>query len=49
VLPQWRPVGAFGEHLWAIRPRTAQVPPSVQALVSFLREALHGGFGLPEA
>jgi DNA-binding transcriptional LysR family regulator len=49
VLPPWRPVGAFGEHLWAIRPRTAQVPPSVQALVSFLRTALQGGFALPPA
>lgn len=48
VLPDWQPVGAFGEHLWAIRPRTAQVPPGVQALVAFLRQALQGGFALPD-
>jgi DNA-binding transcriptional LysR family regulator len=47
VLPSWQPVGAFGSHVWAIRPRTAQVPPAVQALVSYLREAWAGGFPVP--
>jgi len=44
VLPDWRPVGSFGEHLYAIRPYSPHVPRAVQALVSFLRGALAGGF-----
>ncbi|MBQ0928855.1 LysR family transcriptional regulator [Ideonella alba] len=45
VLPAWRPVGAFAERLWAIRPHSAQVPRGVQVLVAWLREALAHGFG----
>ena len=44
VLPEWRPVGAFGEQLYAIRPYSPHVPRTVQALVSYLREHLGGGF-----
>jgi DNA-binding transcriptional LysR family regulator len=44
VLPGWRPVGSFGEHLWAIRPYSPYVPRAVQALVAWLRGALAGGF-----
>jgi len=44
VLPQWQPVGSFGEQLYAIRPYSPYVPRAVQALVGFLREALAGGF-----
>jgi len=44
VLPDWRPVGSFGEHLYAIRPYSPHVPRAVQALVAFLREALADGF-----
>lgn len=44
VLPQWRPVGAFGEHLYAIRPYSPYVPRAVQALVEFLRRSLAEGF-----
>lgn len=44
VLPSWRVVGAFGSHLWAIRPHTAQVPLAVQALVAWLRSSFQGGF-----
>src|SRR5207344_122110 len=29
VLPDWRPVGSFGEHLYAIRPYTPYVPRAV--------------------
>jgi len=47
LLPDWRPVGSFGTHLWAIRPRTAQVPRTVQALVSFLLVGFNSGFQLP--
>ena len=46
VLPQWRPVGAFGEHLYAIRPYSPVVPRAVQAFVGYWREALADGFGI---
>lgn len=42
LLPAWRPVGAFGTHLWAIRPYAAQVPRGVRALVAWLAQALGG-------
>ena len=45
VLPDWVPVGSFGEHLYAIRPYSPYVPRAVQALVGYLRETLRGGFG----
>ncbi|BDI03499.1 LysR family transcriptional regulator [Sphaerotilus microaerophilus] len=45
VLAEWQALGAFGEHLWAIRPYSALVPSSVQALVTHLRAGLAGGFG----
>ncbi|PXW96681.1 LysR family transcriptional regulator [Sphaerotilus hippei] len=44
VLPQWSPVGAFGEHLYAIRPYSPQVPGAVRALVNHLRDSLADGF-----
>ena len=44
VLPGWKPVGAFAEQLYAIRPYSAHVPSAVTALVNFLRQALAGGF-----
>lgn len=44
VLPSWRPVGAFGERLYAIRPYSPYVPRAVQAFVEHLRETLRGGF-----
>lgn len=40
LLPGWRPVGAFGTHIWAIRPYAAQVPRAVRALVDWLAERL---------
>ena len=46
VLVEWQALGAFGEHLWAIRPYSALVPSSVQALVAHLRAGLAGGFGV---
>ena len=42
LLTDWRPVGAFGTHLWAIRPYAAQVPRGVRALVAWLAQALGG-------
>jgi len=44
VLPQWRPVGTFGERLYAIRPYSPVVPRAVQAFVAYWRTALAGGF-----
>ncbi|CAD5372964.1 LysR family transcriptional regulator [Rubrivivax sp. A210] len=49
VLPGWRSVGAFGEHLYAIRPYSPHVPRAVHAFVACLREALQGGFGSDKA
>ncbi len=45
VLTHWRPVGAFAEHLYAIRPYSAHVPRAVTAFVAYLRTAFAGGFG----
>jgi DNA-binding transcriptional LysR family regulator len=44
VLPAWKPVGAFAEQLYAIRPYSAHVPRAVTAFVDFLRRALAPGF-----
>ena len=40
VLPGWQPVGAFGTHIWAIRPYAAQVPRGVRALVDWLSQRM---------
>jgi len=45
VLPQWKPVGAFAENLYAIRPYSAHVPRAVTAFVAYLRKTLAAGFG----
>ena len=47
VLPDWRPVGLFGDCLCAIRPYSPTVPKAVQVFVAWLREALKEGFPLP--
>ncbi|MEJ8845686.1 LysR family transcriptional regulator [Variovorax rhizosphaerae] len=44
VLPQWQPVGAFGDRLYAIRPYATHVPRAVAAFVAWLRETLASGF-----
>jgi DNA-binding transcriptional LysR family regulator len=44
VLPAWRPVGAFAERLYAIRPYGSHVPMAVTAFVGFLRKAWAAGF-----
>ena len=44
VLPDWKPVGAFAEHLYAIRPYSAHVPRAVSAFVAHLRTSLADGF-----
>ena len=44
VLPDWKPVGAFAEQLYAIRPYSPHVPRAVTAFVDHLRQALANGF-----
>lgn len=39
LLPGWRPVGFFGDAIWAIRPWSPHTPKAVQALVAHLRAA----------
>jgi DNA-binding transcriptional LysR family regulator len=39
VLPDWKPVGFFGQHIHAIRPWTAQVPRAVRCLVEHLKQS----------
>ena len=39
VLPDWKPVGFFGEHIYAVRPGATRAPRIVECLVEFLREA----------
>lgn len=38
LLPDWKPVGFFGDRLFAIRPWTRQVPLAVRCLVAHLRQ-----------
>jgi DNA-binding transcriptional LysR family regulator len=45
VLPDWKPVGAFAETIYAIRPYTPHVPRAVAALADHLRKGLAQGFG----
>ncbi len=45
VLPGWRPSGAFGDAIYAIRPYSPLLPRPVRLLVDYLREALKEGFG----
>lgn len=45
VLPQWRPVGFFGDAIYAIRPWSRSTPKAVQVLVEHLRTRLRAGFG----
>jgi DNA-binding transcriptional LysR family regulator len=44
VLPDWRPLGFFGDGIYAIRPWSPQVPRAVQCLVDHLRAAFAAGF-----
>ncbi|WP_162572914.1 LysR family transcriptional regulator [Variovorax sp. PBL-H6] len=44
VLPQWTPVGAFAEQLFAVRPYASHVPTAVTVFVAWLRESLKDGF-----
>lgn len=46
VLPQWRPLGFFGDGIYAIRPWAPQVPRAVQCLVDHLRAVFANGFAV---
>lgn len=46
VLPGWRPVGVFGDAIYAMHPWSPTTPKAVQALVGHLRAALSGGFAI---
>ena len=46
LLPGWRPVGFFGDGIYALRPWSPHAPRAVRALVDHLRQALAGGFGV---
>lgn len=46
VLPAWRPVGVFGDAIYAMHPWSPTTPKAVQALVAHLRAQLGAGFGL---
>lgn len=45
LLPLWRPIGFFGDAVYAMRPWSPQVPRAARALVEHLRAALASGFG----
>ncbi len=44
VLPVWRPVGFFGDAIYAVRPWGPRTSKPVQALVAHLRKAFKDGF-----
>ena len=44
VLPQWRPLGFFGDAIYAIRPWAPQVPRAVQCFVDHLKAVFAKGF-----
>ena len=44
VLPGWRPVGFFGDAIYATRPWSPTTPRAVQVLVAHLRGTLAAGF-----
>ncbi len=44
VLPAWKPMGMFGDAIYAMHPWSPTTPKAVQALVAHLRQAMAGGF-----
>lgn len=44
VLPEWKPLGFFGDAVYAIRPWAPQVPRAVQCFVDHLKTVFAGGF-----
>jgi DNA-binding transcriptional LysR family regulator len=49
VMPDWRPVGVFGDAIYAMHPWSPTTPKAVQALVAHLRAGLGAGFVIPGA
>ena len=49
VLIGWKPVGFFGDTIFAMRPWSPATPRAVQLLVAHLRGALAGGFAAASA
>jgi len=45
LLPQWKPVGFFGESIYAIRPWSPNTPRAVQLLVDHLRAVMARSIG----
>jgi DNA-binding transcriptional LysR family regulator len=45
LLPAWRPVGVFGDAIYAMHPWSPTTPKAVQALVAHLRAQMGTGFG----
>ena len=41
LLPGWKPVGVFGDAIYAIRPYSAYVPRAVRAFVDYLKTAFN--------
>lgn len=48
VLSNWRPVGFFGDRIYAVRPGGTRAPRNVDCLIGFLREALGRGMAAIE-
>ena len=46
VLPEWRPLGFFGDGIYAIRPWAPQVPRAVQCFVDHLKAVFARGFAV---
>jgi DNA-binding transcriptional LysR family regulator len=46
LLPEWRPVGAFADQLFVVRPYSPHVPRAVALFIGYLRETFAGGFPL---
>lgn len=44
VLPDWRPVGFFGDAIYAIHPWSSHTPQGVRLLVEHLKGAMGGGY-----
>jgi len=49
LLPRWRPVGFFGDAIYAMRPWSPRTPKAVQVLVEHLRSGFGAGFGVGAA
>ncbi|MFM0169327.1 LysR family transcriptional regulator [Paraburkholderia sediminicola] len=44
LLPDWRPIGAFAEQLYVVRPYTPHVPRAVELFITYLRDTFAEGF-----